>query len=287
MPAFPIRMNMLGRLRRKIETIRRYPRLAWKPADRRDLWLLGLSRTHIISPGLAACLTTRHRRCITPGLDLTRGQRVRLELGHDGQIDVFDEIFLGQIYDLRGLGFVPDLVADCGGYCGYFTAMAAGFFPQARLVCFEANPDNIPMLEAQLALLGSRVELHASAVYVHEGFISFSGTGLGGAVTRNQADSRSRTIPCEDFPRWLQACAPQRLVWKLDVEGAEAELLPATLPHLPATTTCFLETHHPDATCEALLAPYRAAGFSVDEIRRRPAAGGRFDYVEWRLQRQP
>ena len=96
------------------------------------------------------------------------------------------------------------------------------------------------------------------------------------------ANTRPRSEDATDFGE----IAPVRLV-KLDVEGAEAELLPATLPHLPATTTCFLETHHPDATCEALLAPYRAAGFSVDEIRRRPAAGGRFDYVEWRLQRQP
>jgi hypothetical protein len=49
---------------------------------------------------------------------------------------------------------------------------------------------------------------------------------------------------------------------------------------------CFLETHHPDAVCEELLAPYRAAGFTVREIRRRPAESGDFSYIEWLLTRK-
>lgn len=272
---------MLDRLQRKIRDVRRFPALAATPADRRDLWLLGLVHNRLLGPDLAARLTTTGR-AIQPRLTATRGERVCVGFDHSGQIDCFNELFFDRIYDLSGVGFAPDLVADCGGYCGYFSAMAAGFFPAAALACFEANPDNVAMLRAQLAALSRPVELHAAAVYLREGTITFGGAGVGGAITGADATG-ARVIPCLDFPRWLHDRAPQRLVWKLDVEGAEKELLPACLPFLPRTTACFLETHHPDGLCAMLLAPYRDAGFTVREIRRRPADG--FNYIEWVLHR--
>jgi len=274
---------MLSRLLRKARAVRRYPALAAGPVDRRDLWLLGLVHNRVLRPAFAARFTTTGR-CLLPRLSATRGERVRVELDHSGQIDCFNELFFDHIYDLAAVTFAPDLVADCGGYCGYFSAMAAGFFPDARLACFEANPDNLPMLRAQLAALSRPVTLHPAAVYLHDGTITFSGAGVGGAIT-TPGPQDSRVIPCLDFPHWLHRQAPQRLVWKLDVEGAELELLPACLPFLPRQTVCFLETHHPAALCSALLAPYRDAGFSVSEIRRRPAQSGAFDYVEWLLVR--
>lgn len=272
---------MLKRLQRKIRDIRRYPALAASAADRRDLRLLGLVHNRVFAPAFAARFTTTGL-VIAPRLAATRGQPVRVALDHSGQIDCFNELFFDNIYELEKVAFAPDLVADCGGYCGYFSTMAAGFFPQAALACFEANPDSLPMLRAQLDLLGRPVELQGRAVFIRDGSITFSGAGVGGSVSDANVTG-GREIPCLDFPRWLQQRAPQRLVWKLDVEGAEDVLLPACLPLLPRATVCFLETHHPDAVCTALLTPYRNAGFVVREIRRRPADG--FDYVEWMLQR--
>lgn len=276
---------MLNRLLRKIRKIRRFPSLAFGPEDRRDLRLLGLVHERVLSPALAGRLTAAGGTSILPRLQATRGERVRVDLAHSGQIDCFIELFLDRIYELEVVDFAPDLVADCGGFCGYFSTMAAGFFPAAKLACFEANPDNLPMLRAQLAALSRPVDLHAAAVFIRDGSITFSGAGVGGSVNSDPAAADARAIPCVDFPRWLHTQAPRRLVWKLDVEGAEADLLPATLPHLPPSTVIFLETHYPDAICASLLDPYRAAGFSLREIRRRPSDTGRFDYVEWVLIR--
>jgi FkbM family methyltransferase len=208
-----------------------------------------------------------------------------VQLDCAGQIDVFDELFLARTYDLDAVEFSPELVVDCGAYCGYFSTMAAGAFRRARIVCFEANPANLPMLKAQLALLDVGIELRAEAAYVRDGTAAFSGGGMGGAIFESDDTSELRSVACVDFPRWLIECAPASLVWKLDVEGAERALLPATLGCLPRRTVCFLETHHPDRTCEALLAPYRADGFEVSQIRRRPGAGGDFSYIEWLLTR--
>ncbi len=278
-------MNPLKRLLRKIQSVRQYPALAFGARDRRELWLLGLVRNRVPGSG-AAQMIMGNRRLIVPRLALTRGEKVRVQLDRMDQVDVFDELFLSRIYDLEAVDFAPGLVVDCGAYCGYFSAMAAGVFSRARLVCFEANPANLPMLEAQLALLVVKVELRPEAVYLHDGSMAFSGGGMGGAIVEPDDPLSLRRVACIDFPRWLRECAPSSLVWKLDVEGAELGLLPATLGCLPRRTTCFLETHHPDEVCEALLEPYRAEGFAVREIRRRPAKDGRFSYIEWLLTRK-
>jgi len=278
-------MTLFKRLRRKIHDVCRYPPLAFGKRDRRELWLLGLARNRVFGAEAARRILGKPL-LITPRLALTRGEKVRVQFSSAGQIDVFDEMFLERIYDLEAVQGAPALVVDCGAFCGYFSTMAAGAFPRARLVCFEANPANIPMLEAQLELLTVKVELRPEAVHVRDGTAAFSGGGLGGALVTPDDPDGLRRVACIDFPRWLRECAPPSLVWKLDVEGAELELLPATLGILPGRTTCFLETHYPDDVCEAMLEPYREAGFTVREIRRRPAKEGDFSYIEWLMTRK-
>lgn len=278
-------MNLLKRIRRKIHEVLRYPPLGSGARDRRLLGLLGLVRNRVPGSRLAVVLANRGKRSITPRLVGARGQRVSVHFDRPGQVDVFDELFLERIYDLDRVAFPPELVADCGAFCGYFSALAAGYFPSARLHCFEANPANLPMLRVQLDLLDPTVELHPVAVHVRDGVVDFSGDGMGGSIRGAGASEGSLSVPCIDFPRWLRDQAPRSLVWKLDVEGAELELLPATLGVLPRMTVCYLETHFADSTCETLLAPYRAAGFDVREIRRRPAGSGTFSYIEWQLTR--
>jgi FkbM family methyltransferase len=154
------------------------------------------------------------------------------------------------------------------------------------VVCFEANPENIARLKDQLALLSRPVEMHAAAVWLQDGTIRFAGSGLGGAICRDDRISHAaHHVPCINFPRWMEEHRPESLVWKLDIEGAEAELLPATLPHLPRKTVCFLETHWNDERCREFLEPYRSAGFSLHEVRRRPWEHGGGAYVEWSLIR--
>ncbi len=278
-------MSPFARLRRKIRDIRRYPALAFGKRDRRDLMILGLVRNRVRGAGALRRLLGR-QHIITPRLAATQGEKVRVQFNNPGQIDVFDELFIAGIYDLKAVDFAPALVVDCGAYCGYFSALAAGVFPRSRLVCFEANPANLPMLEAQLELLTVKVELRPEAVHVRDGTAAFAGGGIGGALVSPDDPASLRRVACVDFPQWLSACAPKSLVWKLDVEGAELEILPAVLTCLPGPTVCYLETHHPDEVCGDLLAPYYDAGFTVKEVRRRPAASGDFSYIEWLLTRK-
>lgn len=276
---------MFARLRRKLADVREYPALAATAADRRDLWALGLWRTRLVGAARACHLTRGRQAVITPRLRATHGEPVRITIGDYSELDCFDELFVERIYDLGAVPFAPDLVVDCGGFRGYFSALAAGRFPHATLVCFEPNPEHQAALRAQLDLLSRPVELIAAAIGPTDSTVAFAGHGMGGAVVAG-ADARrdAHAVPQVAFSRWLAARRPQRLVWKLDVEGAEIDVLPAALSQLPPQTALFLETHFNDHRCAQLLAPYRAAGFSVHEVRRRPA--GDIAYIEWLLLRQ-
>lgn len=273
---------MLERLKRKWAEISRYPALAYTPADRRDLRALGLWRARLLDAATACRLTIRDGAVITPRLQATRGQAVRVTIGDYGELDCFDELFVERIYALERVPFRPDLVVDCGAFRGYFCALARGAFPETRVVCMEPNPRHQHALAAQLALLSSPVEQLAVAVGTKDGIGGFAGDGMGGTLVRSGSD---QAVPVRilDFPRWLAGCRATALVWKLDIEGGEAEILPATLPHLPIRTALFLETHFPRARCEQLLAPYAAAGFAVHEVRHRELDGR--TYIEWLLLR--
>ncbi|HZZ19625.1 MAG TPA: FkbM family methyltransferase [Opitutaceae bacterium] len=278
-------MPVHRRLRRKLTDILRYPREAYSAADVPALLALGLVRNRCPMPGLVLLLLAGGRRVLSPRIRGAFGQRIRVNLAEQSNIDTFEELFFERIYRMEAVDFDPALVLDCGAYCGYFSAMAAGRFPVSRIVCFEANPANLGMLREQLALLANRVELVPEAVQTRTGTIRFSGAGVGGGVSDSAPEASSVEVKCIDLPGWVTAAAPSSLVLKMDVEGAELELLPALVALLPRRTVLYLETHFPDATCESLLAPYRAAGFEVQHVRSRLAEAGDFSYIEWLITR--
>ena len=210
---------------------------------------------------------------------------MRVDLSNGVQIDVFDEIFVDRIYDLSAVPFEPTLILDCGGYCGYFSVLAAGQFPRARTFCFEPHPDNLALIREQVAVAPLALELVPMAIAAETGRVRFEGSGMGGRIEPGQNRTGGLEVEAMNFPEFLASTGAKRLLWKLDIEGGEREVFPLALKHLPQETCCFLETHHPDHACDQMFGPYRAAGFSVSEIRRRPSEGENFDFVEWILIR--
>lgn len=210
---------------------------------------------------------------------------MRVDLSNSAQIDIFEEIFVEHIYDLSAVPFEPTLVLDCGGYCGYFSVMAGGRFPRARIFCFEPHPDNLALIRKQAALAPLALDLVPMAVAAGTGRVRFEGSGMGGRIEPGALSAGDLEVEAMNFPEFLASVSAKRLLWKLDIEGAEREVFPLALKHLPRETCCFLETHHTDEVCEEMFGPYRAAGFSVSEIRRRQSAEESFDYVEWILIR--
>lgn len=229
---------------------------------------LGRAISHEISPRLRDACTKRVHLDLTDLIDLM----------------VFEEVFLENIYPLAEVPFSPEAIVDCGACAGLFTMLAQARFPAARLHLFEPEPNNLIRLRRNLATNHLPAEVHAAAVGVSAGRARFSGQGFGGHLATADTEAAIE-VELIDFPRFIRGLGAASLVLKIDIEGAEAELLPAIAPFLPPRTALFLETHQAEPVWEAYLRPLLQAGFTRRVIRRRTAEDNTIEYVEHLLLR--
>jgi len=261
--------KFLRRLQRRLGTVRTFAATGQHWRDRYALAFAGLARHR---PFGGNSLYARLGRLLTPAraprISSAGGQRISLDLTRLEEPMIFEEIFVDRIYPTERVPFVPDVVIDCGAFCGMFSLLARASFPAARFIAFEPEPHNFSRLTHNLALNGADVEAIPAAVGLAEGTVDFSGSGFGGHMTAAGAVG-AITVRLVSLANLLRRLQPQRLLLKLDVEGAEREILPDILPLLPAETVIFLETHHPEAECQCYLQPCLTAGFRHELIRNR------------------
>jgi FkbM family methyltransferase len=199
------------------------------------------------------------------------GLTVTLDPTDSSQVIIFDEVFLDHIYDFSQIPFEPTHIMDCGGHIGLFTLTALHRFPQSAATVFEPNPDNLPYLKRQISRNELAAELVTSAVSTRDGKIEFAiGSSCSGKMLMDStAIDNVISVPTVDLKKLLDHSKPQRLLLKMDIEGAEMEVLPHILPSLPATTALFFETHGGDPdwnSIQSLLAQY---GFTVKRTSER------------------
>lgn len=261
--------SSLQRFQQRLALARRFASAGFSPWDQLQLALAGLARQRPFgSDSLYGRVGQSVSERLAPRVTLARGLRVPLELHNTAETTIFEEIFLEGTYPLDSIKFAPDLIVDCGAFCGMFTLLAHGNYPHARLVAFEPDQANHDRLCANIAINSARVECHQAAVGVADGQMFFAGGGYGGKLVTDAAPD-ARRVRVVSLPRLLREAAPRRLVLKIDVEGAERELLPAIIDLLPPETVLFLETHYPREQVDALLAPLIQRGFAHRVIRER------------------
>ena len=262
-------IDALTRLRRRLHTVLAFASTGKLLNDKLWLAMAGLARHRPFGDNSPYA---RLGRLLTPNMaprvTSAGGQRISIDLGRLEEPMIFEEIFVDRTYPIEKVPFAPDLVIDCGAFCGMFSLLARARFPTARFIAFEPEPHNFSRLEHNLALNGATVEAIPAAVGTSDGTVRFSGDGFGGHMAAADAES-SITVKLVSLANLLRREQPQRLVLKLDVEGAEREILPDILALLPPQTVIFLETHHEEAECEAYLQPCLDAGFAHTLVRNR------------------
>ena len=266
---FAMSESVFQRYHRRIYAMFNFASQGLRLDDQLSLALAGLARHR---PFEGDSLYARIGRRLTPELaprvTAAGGQRISLDLSRLSEPIIFEEIFIDRTYPIEKVPFTPDVVIDCGAFCGMFTLLARARFPLARFIAFEPEPHNYSRLTRNLQLNKADVETYAAAVGVSEGTVSFTGNGFGGHIS-NGGEINSITVPVISLAGLLRRLQPERLVLKIDVEGAEMEILPVILPLLPPQTVIFIETHHEDAVCRTYLDPCLAVGFSHELIRNR------------------
>jgi FkbM family methyltransferase len=258
------------RLRRRIGCVIAFAATGEGWRDQLALALAGFARNR---PFGGSSLYSRIGRQLTPQtpprIAAAGGQMLDLDLGRVEELQIFEEIFVDRTYPVERVPFTPDVVIDCGAFCGMFTVLARARFHSAKFIAIEPEPANFRRLSRNLALNNATVETLPVAVGVAEGIVRFTGGGFGGHIVTEGEAGSSIEVRLISLAALLRQLKPERLVLKLDIEGAERDVLPDILPLLPPQTVIFLETHDEEEACQVYLRPCLEAGFNHELIRNR------------------
>ena len=178
-------------------------------------------------------------------------------LGHEvelpdalGYLMVYQELLLDQMYRFRARRPDPFII-DCGANVGLGIIYFKYLFPDARILAFEPDARIFGMLERNVRSCRlSQVTLQPRAVWTAETRLSFHSDGsLGGSLVADgtYADLASvETVRLRDF---LQ----DRVDFlKIDIEGAESEVLDDCRDTLRNVDHLFVEYHSDPQRPQAL-----------------------------------
>lgn len=173
------------------------------------------------------------------------------------------EIFFEESYHFNSLRQQP-VIIDCGANIGLSIIFFKKCFPDSKITGFEPDPEIFTMLEHNISSFKFQdVELYQKAVWVSNGTISFStDEGVGGSILNaSRHDRVVRTIR-------LRELLENRKVdfLKLDIEGAEYEVLKDCKDLLPNIESIFVEFHassNSEQKLDEVISILKESGFRV------------------------
>lgn len=163
------------------------------------------------------------------------------------------EIFAEDAYAmdelLAGLPAAP-VVLDIGAQIGAFSLALASASPSAKVFSYEASPFTAGYLQANVDRngLSDRVKVHATALASAEGEFTFmdsqSGSGLNG-LTAPEGMGVEVTVPATTFDAAVAAAGGHVDLVKMDVEGAEYDIILPSSPASWASVQKVVMEYHP------------------------------------------
>jgi FkbM family methyltransferase len=196
---------------------------------------------------------------------------------HTSELTVVDELLPGDIYTAKSrVGHF----FDCGAFRGISSIYLQDQLKAARVVAFEPQHENVAVLTRRLAKYYPDAVCVNAAVGAENANVLFEGVGVGGSI-----GAEGRPVRMVRLRDELAGSGAEGLLLKMDIEGAEREVLPDLLPVLPQECSLFLETHFALGSTEALLGPFCEAGFAIKECRRREEGGSDVLFIDWELHR--
>lgn len=181
-------------------------------------------------------------------------------------LSAYREIFEKGIYDFQASGEAPRII-DCGANIGLAVLFWKRRYPKSRILAFEPDPAAFEALVWNCRHWGlSEVECLNKAVWSEEGEYPFARDGadaghlLVGDTVAGATPILVSTVRLRDY-----LVAPVDLL-KLDIEGAEAEVLEDCSDVLDGVARVFVEYHSRtdrEQNLDVLLAVLRVARFRI------------------------
>jgi FkbM family methyltransferase len=137
----------------------------------------------------------------------------------------------------------PATIIDAGAYIGLTALWFHQTYPDAHIVAIEPDPANFALLQRntdrvqQITCVHSALWIDQSGVFLHD-------PGIGAWGMRVAPKATSIRVPSIDVGSLMQALKWQRLgLLKLDIEGAEEEVLVHSGNWLPSCDAIVAELH--------------------------------------------
>lgn len=171
------------------------------------------------------------------------------------------------------------VVVDCGANVGVSVLYCKSGHPQARVICFEPDPQVRACLEENIMINGIKgVEVRNEVVWTHAEGVAFSSDGAdGGSVLRDGPKVTMPSVRLKDVLREHESID----LLKIDIEGAETEVLLDCAEELERVKFLYVEYHSfPESPqrLDELLHVLRTRGFryyihSIGVHHEHPFAG--------------
>jgi FkbM family methyltransferase len=170
-----------------------------------------------------------------------------------------------------------DVVFDIGANAGYFTLLASRLVgPEGRVVAFEPLPRALELLRRHVELNAvENVQVVDAAVSSRDGEALFRDDSLTMGRLTDDGDIRVRLVALDGLCAAGELPVPD--VLKIDVEGAELDVLEGARTLLAERHPALLVSTHGRASHEACCAFLSAAGYRHELIDSGVAGG--FDYL--------
>jgi len=159
-------------------------------------------------------------------------------------------------------GLKPRSLLDAGAFIGDTAAYFLSRYPDIYVLALEPNRDNYALARRNLAAYGSRIRVVNAALWCETRTVMFQGGSLAGAISADgqPVDAISVLDALEMMPNGRAD------ILKMDIEGAEREVLRSPESWLGRVDHILVELHGSDNAHQVLSALLRA-GFLCSEYR--------------------
>jgi FkbM family methyltransferase len=178
-------------------------------------------------------------------------------------ISMYREIFRNRIYGFQASKDDP-YVIDCGSNIGLSIIYFKKLYPRSRILAFEADKTIFEVLRGNLSRFGyENIDLHCKAVWSSETTLNFYAEGADGGRLSNSTDRQDVTVPTVRLRDFLDRDID---MLKMDIEGAESEVILDCADSLGQVRNLFIEYHsfeNERQTLHSLLNAIDRAGFRI------------------------
>lgn len=151
------------------------------------------------------------------------------------------EIFIDEVYRIPFRNNAPYII-DCGSNIGLAILYLTRQYPDARIIAFEPDSANFSFLQKNIAANNLvNVELHKEAVWKEDTTLQFASEGtLGSRINQDGAGQDTISVKATRLKNLLDR--PVDFL-KMDIEGAEYEVLKDCADSLRHVDNLFIEFH--------------------------------------------